>query len=319
MQERTQMRTLTRRDWLVVTSAISATSLCHVAHADAAPARAPVLGFSLYGMKSLPLNEALQQCAAIGYRAVELPLLADWPADSAKFSAAAQRDFRAGLAKHELRLTALMDNLPLLGDDTKHRCNLQRLQAAAEIARTISDTDPPLVETVLGGKPAEWEAAKQQFVDRLGEWAKVMADAQVKLAIKAHISNALQRPEHLLWVLEQVNNPWLTAAYDFSHFELQKLDIRDTIKVLAARMTFVHVKDARGEPGKFQFLLPGEGTIDYDQLFRLLAQVGYSGDIVVEVSGQISAKPGYDGVAAAKQCYAALAPAMKHFARGAQP
>ena len=311
------MLTLTRREWLAICSAVAASPLC--SFGAEAKNRQPLLGFSLYGMKTLPLNEALQQCAAIGYRAVELPLLADWPADSAKFSAAEQREFRDGLAKHELRLTALMDNLPLLGDDAKHRSNLQRLKAAAEISRTLRDTDPPLVETVLGGKPAEWDQAKQQFVDRLGEWAQVMADAKVKLAIKAHIANALQRPEQLRWVLEQVNNPWLTAAYDFSHFELQKLEMRDTVKLLAERMTFVHVKDAQGEPGKFQFLLPGEGKIDYDQLFRLFAQAGYAGDIIVEVSGQISSKPGYDGVAAAKKCYAALAPAMKHFARGEQP
>lgn len=305
------MPTLTRREWLAICGAIAASHHCTAAEVKARP---PLLGFSLYGLKTLPLNEALQHCATIGYRAVELPVLADWAADSAKFSAAAQREFREGLAKQELRLTALMDNLPLLGDEAKHRSNLQRLKAAAEIAKNFSETDPPLVETVLGSKPGDWDQVKQQFVDRLGNWAEVMADAKVKLAIKAHISNAIQRPEQLRWVLEQVDNPWLTAAYDFSHFELQKLDVRDTIKLLAERMTFVHVKDGQGEPGKFQFLLPGEGTIDYDQLFRLLAQVGYAGDIIVEVSGQIFSKPGYDGVAAAKKCYAALSPAMKHFA-----
>jgi sugar phosphate isomerase/epimerase len=304
---------LSRREWLATTSALAMNHAMRTAFAAEKMKRRPLLGFSLYGMKTLALSEALAQCAAIGYRCVELPVLADWPADTAKFSAAAQKEFRAGLEKNKLRLTALMENLPLLGDETKHRSNLQRLKSAAEVARSLSSTDPPLVETVLGGKPAEWETVKQQFVDRLGEWATVMQQTEVKLAVKAHISNAIQRPEQLAWVLNQVNNPWLTAAYDFSHFELQKLDCRDTLKPLAERMTFVHVKDAQGEPGKFQFLLPGEGTIDYDRLFGALAQAGYSGDILVEVSGQIFSKAGYDPIAAAKKSYAALAPAMKHF------
>jgi len=303
---------LSRRDWLLATTAAAMTTLLPVGFA-VENKRRPLLGFSLYGMKTLALSEALAQCATVGYRCVELPVLADWPGDSAKFSAAAQKEFREGLAKHKLRLTALMDNLPLLGDEAKHRGNLQRLKAAAEIALSISDNDPPLVETVLGSKPAEWETVKQQFVDRLGEWARVMQQAEVKLAVKAHIANAIQRPDQLAWVLAEVNNPWLTAAYDFSHFELQKMDSRDTLKFLAGQITFVHVKDAQGEPGKFQFLLPGEGTIDYSRLFSTLAQVGYTGDIVVEVSGQISSKAGYDPIAAAKKSYAALAPAMKHF------
>ena len=304
---------LSRRTWLAATSAVALTSATSSNFAADKKPRRPLLGFSLYGMKTLSLSDGLAQCAAIGYRCVELPVLADWAGDSAKFSAAAQKEFRAGLAKHDLRLTALMENLPLLGDEAKHRGNLGRLKAAAEIARAMSDTDPPLVETVLGGKPAEWETVKQQFVDRLREWARVMQQAGVQLAVKAHISNAIQRPDQLAWVLEQVNNRWLTAAYDFSHFQLQKMDHRDTLKMLAERISFVHVKDAQGEPGKFQFLLPGEGTIDYQHLFETLAQVGYTGDILVEVSGQIFNKAGYDPVAAAKKSYAALAPAMKRF------
>lgn len=304
---------LSRREWLATTSALVLNHAVRTSFAAESKKRRPLLGFSLYGMKSLALSAALAQCAAIGYRCVELPVLADWPADAAKFSAAAQKEFRESLEKNKLRLTALMDNLPLLGDEAKHRSNLQRLKVAAEVSSSLFPDDPPLVETVLGGKPAEWENVKQQFVDRLGEWANVMQQARVKLAVKAHISNAIQRPEQLAWVLAQVNNPWLTAAYDFSHFELQKLDCRDTLKVLADRMTFVHVKDAQGEPGKFQFLLPGEGTIDYDRLFGTLAQVGYTGDILVEVSGQIFSKAGYDPIAAAKKSYAALSPAMKHF------
>ena len=302
-----------RREWLTASGALTISACFQPLFANAPPKRRTLLGFSLYGMKSLALTDALAQCAAIGYQCVELPLLADWPADSEKFSAASQKEFRDGLEKHKLRLTALMENLPLLGDEAKHQSNLQRLKAAAEISRTFSATDPPLVETVLGGKPAQWDELKQQFVDRLGDWAKVMAAAEVKLAVKAHISNAIQTPAQLAWVLHQVNNPWLTAAYDESHYELQKLDMRDSMKLLAERLSFVHVKDTRGEPGKFQFLLPGEGKTDYHQLFRLLAQVGYTGDVMVEVSGQLHSKPDYDPIAAAKKSYAALAPAMKHF------
>jgi inosose dehydratase len=279
-------------------------------------ARAPQLGFSLYGMKSLPLADALRHCEEIGYHAVELPVLADWPADSAKFGKAQQQEFRDSLKRSSLGLSALMENLPLLGDASKHQSNLDRLKAAAELSQRLVPEEPPLVETVLGGKVGSWSEVKQQFVDRLGDWCEVMASAKVQLAVKCHISNAMQRPEQLRWVLEQVNHPWLTAAYDYSHFELQQLAMADSLEPLAGRISFVHVKDARGSAGMFQFLLPGDGKTDYSKLFAALKAAKYSGDIIVEVSGQLHSKPDYDPLAAARRSYAALAPAMKQFSAG---
>jgi sugar phosphate isomerase/epimerase len=310
---------INRRQMIVASSALTAsaitsTMLSKPVFADETPKRVPLLGFSLYGMKSLSLAAGLKHCAEIGYRAVELPLLKDWPADSAQFNAQARKDFRDGLEKNSLKLSALMDNLPLLSDEAGQRGNLDRLKAAAEISQELVPSEPPLVETVLGGKVGSWEEVKQRFVDRLSEWSRVMEAAQVKLAVKCHIGNAMQRPEHLQWLLDKVNSPWLTAAYDYSHFELQQLSLADSLQPLAGRISFVHVKDARGEPGKFQFLLPGEGKTDYAKLFAALREAKYTGDILVEVSGQISSKSDYHPVAAARRSYAALAPALKQFA-----
>ena len=109
----------------------------------------------------------------------------------------------------------------------------------------------------------------------------------MKLAVKAHVSNATQRPEQLLWLLKQVASPWLAGAYDYSHFQLQGLKLADTLAALLPHTAFIHVKDTEHARGKRGFLLPGEGSIDYAEYFRLLARSDYRGDVVVEVSGQV--------------------------------
>lgn len=43
----------------------------------------------------------------------------------------------------------------------------------------------------------------------------------------------------------------------------------------------------------------------------MLADGGYRGPLVVEVSGRISGKPGYDPVAVAEKCYTAMAEALE--------
>jgi sugar phosphate isomerase/epimerase len=276
------------------------------------PLRTIGLGFSLYGMKALTIRAALQALAEIGYDCIELPVMPDWPGDSSQLSAAARRELRGLLAERALRLTALMENLPAVGDDAQQRTNLERLKRAAELAHDVQreKAAPPLIETILGGKAGEFEAVKERLVERLGEWTSVLADAQVVLTIKAHVGNSTQRPEQLLWLLDKIASPWLKAAYDYSHFQLQNLDLPQTLDKLLPKSAFIHVKDTEHSQGKRGFLLPGEGTIDYVQMFRLLRASPYRGDVVVEVSSQVSNKPGYEPLAAASKCYNHLAEAF---------
>jgi inosose dehydratase len=269
------------------------------------------LGFSLYGMKTVEIGEALASCGEIGYDCVELPVLADWPWDSLRLAEAGRKRIRGGLESSGLRLSALMENLIAAVDDARHRENLDRLKAAAEVAHALSPDRAPLIETVLGGKPAQWETIREQMAARVADWAKVGERSQAVIAVKAHVGGAMHLPEHAAWLVEQIKSPWLRGAYDYSHFALRAVDMAASVRTLVPHCAFVHVKDGRGDAGKFEFLLPGEGDTDYPALLKQIAAAGYRGDVVVEVSGQIHGKPGYRPHDAARKCYTPLAAAFE--------
>jgi sugar phosphate isomerase/epimerase len=268
------------------------------------------LGFSLYGMKSLPLADALRTCAEIGYNNVELPLNPGFPTELALLTEEKRRELRELLAKNHLGVSALMLNLSLTATDAQHADNLARITAAGQLAHELDAKTPPLIETVLGGKPAEWETLKERMAEKLRAWAQAAADAKTVVALKAHVGSAVNSPERLLWLLEQVKSPAVAVGYDYSHFELAGLALADTLRALFSRTRFVHVKDTAGDAAKFQFLLPGQGRTDYAAYFALLRELGYGGPIVVEVSAQVFNQPGYDPVQAARESYAALAPKL---------
>ncbi|MFN0019255.1 MAG: sugar phosphate isomerase/epimerase family protein [Pirellulaceae bacterium] len=301
---------ITRRQSLACTAGLAAVLLSDTT-SRAEDVQTIGLGFSIYGMKTLPLATAIKTCREIGYDCVELPLMPGWAADPEKLAIFARKELKAALEKSGLRLSALMENLPILGDDKVHAANLQRLTLAAELAHELFPKQPPLIETILGGKPAEWEAVKGKMAERLKDWARIAEEKNIIIAIKAHVAGALHAPADAVWLLEQVSSKSVRLAFDQSHFELQKISLENALDTLLPHTVFIHVKDAEGDAAKFQFLLPAEKENHYAEYFKLLAAKKYHGDVVVEVSGQIHSKPGYDPVAAARKCYEPLAKAMK--------
>jgi inosose dehydratase len=288
----------------------SATALALPTLAGGADSPGPSLGFSLYGMKTLPLAEALKVCAETGYTHVEFALNPGYLTEPAAFSAEARRAAVASLREWKLSLPCLMTNMSLTADETAHAKALELIEAAAEIARELVPDRPPIIETVLGGKPATWEEQKAGMAEKLNGWADAAEMSGTTIAIKAHVGSAVNSPERLLWLLEKVKSPTIQVTYDYSHFELQGIDMAESMELLLPRTRFIHVKDSTGDAAKFQFLLPGEGRTDYVKYFSLLRQHNYTGPICVEVSGQIFNKPGYDPTAAARKSYLALAKAM---------
>jgi inosose dehydratase len=203
-----------------------------------------------------------------------------------------------------------MENLGEPAADAAHRANLDRLRAAAELGHALSPDRPPPIETVLGGRPADWDAVKDRLADRLRAWAEVGRAARTVIAVKPHVAHALHTPAAAAWLVGQVNSPWLRLAFDHSHFALRGVAVADAVRAVAPLAAFAHVKDARGSAEKFEFLLPGEHGTNYTDLVRLLIAAGYRGPVVVEVSSMVFNRPGYDPAAAARTSYANLAVAF---------
>src|SRR5258708_26548782 len=123
------------------------------------------------------------------------------PPDPAFLSADDRKKLREQLASLKLHVSALMDNFSLLADAATQSKILDRIKAAGQLAHDLAPDAPPPLETVLGGKPAEWEQVKDRMAESLRAWAAAAAEAKIVIAIKAHIMSAVQTPERVLWLM----------------------------------------------------------------------------------------------------------------------
>lgn len=289
---------ISRRDLLVFAAASPLRS---------ASATEVKLHASTYAMQTLNVDTAIEHLRQIGYDGVELCLMPGWPSEPAKFDASARRRTRAA----GFPIPTLIENFSTLVDDAAHSQTLDRIRTAAALAYDIAPKNPPILQTVLGGKPNEWEQVKEKMTSRLADWARVAQENRLRLAVKSHIGSASNTPEKLLWLLDRVKNPALSAIYDYSHFQLMNLDLKATLDTLLPRSSFVTVKDGRMMNGTPQFLLPGDGTVDYVRYFEILKTRHYSGWMLVEISRQLQTQPGFDPVGAARRSYGNLAPVLR--------
>jgi sugar phosphate isomerase/epimerase len=277
---------------------------------SASPSGKPSLGFSLYGMKTVPLSESLNLCKDIGYDHVEIALNKGYVTDPDTFKSEQRTALASDLATLKLEMPCLMVNLSLVSEKAVTE-GIPVLEKAASFARHLNPTQPPLIETVLGGKPAEWDQLKDGMIANLRRWAETAEKHRVTIALKAHVNSAVNSPERLALLLESVPSSSLAAAYDFSHFQLQGIEMEASMQTLLPKTRFIHVKDSVKDEKGFRFVLPGEGSIDYLAFFTLLKKFKYTGPVCVEVSGQVFSKPGYDPKVAAIKSFEALATPLR--------
>jgi inosose dehydratase len=262
-------------------------------------------------MPHVSIDAALEGIAQIGYKAVELTVIPGYTTALERLDAAQRRRIRDLLDRHGLDLPAVAGHTSLLSEDSgAAAAALSRLKATADLCAELGAGAPPALNTTTGGPPDQWESLQDRLVDRLGELVAYAGTRGVVVAIEPHVGAALDRPERVLWLLGAIDSPWLRVNLDFSHFEAAGLPMVESVAMLAPYTVHTHVKDVRGRAPGHEFLIPGEGGFDYPAFLRVLKAAGYDGAITVEISVMVQRRPGYDPIAAVRQAYQVLAPAL---------
>ena len=272
-----------------------------------------LLSYSTWGMPTVPIETAVAHCARLGFDGLELTVIPRWSTDAATLDAAARRRIRQLYDEHDIELCGLTGNTPLLASDREeHARNVARLRSYLDLAFELQRPGEHLsVSTTSGGKSGDWEAAKDQLVDRFGQLAAYAERRGVVVGVEAHVGAALHTPEQVLWLLRQVNMPSLRVHFDVSHFNVQGMDMERVIAQLAPHSVHTHLKDERGVEPDHEFLIPDEGECDYVRYLKAMERAGYDGHITVEISVMVQRRPDYDPLAAAAQSYRVLARAFE--------
>ena len=270
------------------------------------------LGYSTWGMPTVPIDTAIHHIAQLGYDGIELTIIPRFTTELSTLDAAERKRIADMLKQHNLALPAIAAHSSLLETDAAaHARNMWRLKGGVDLAVELAQGDElPAVNTTPGGKPEQWETLKNFLAERVGELVDYAAERGVTIAMEPHIGAIIDTPAKVLELLESVNSPYLKVNFDISHFDIVGMSTEETVSALAAVSAHTHVKDQRGIAPDFEFLIPGEGTFDYVGYLKAMQAHGYDGFITAEVSFMVQARENYDPLAAATLSYETLSRAF---------
>lgn len=139
----------------------------------------------------------------------------------------------------------------------------------------------------------EWELLCKGL-DKLG---KIAVERGFKLCFHHHMGTVVQTAAETDRMMAETDPRYVFLCYDTGHFTFAGEDPLAMLKKYVDRVGHVHLKDMRlsvvEEARKNQwsflqavrngaFTVPGDGDVDFDPVFQVLADAGYRGWLLVE-------------------------------------
>lgn len=241
-----------------------------------------------------PLESILADIRDVGFEGVELG--GKFPRDAATLGPL--------LASYGIDLIGGWYSGSLLVQDA--RAEIEALQPHLQLLKAMGSKVFVFAETSnavhgnrsvpLTGTPRLADGDWARFGTRMTEVADYIQSQGLRFAYHHHLGTVVERNVDVDAFLRNTGAS-VGLTLDTGHAALGSVDYLDVIRKHPARIAHVHCKDFRSDVfarhrddgASFldgvlggMFTVPGDGGIDYDEVMRALADIGYSGWIVIE-------------------------------------
>lgn len=159
---------------------------------------------------------------------------------------------------------------------------------------TQGNLSQPVFEDKYEMNDAEWDL----LCDGLNRLGKLSLEKYgVALTFHHHMGTVVQSAKETDRLMDGTDPKYVSLLFDSGHFAYCGENPVEQVRKHAKRIKHVHLKDIRPEvvarvlsehlsflEGVRQgaFTIPGDGCVDFDPIFKVLAQIGYEGYMVVE-------------------------------------
>ena len=110
------------------------------------------------------------------------------------------------------------------------------------------------------------------------------AAMKVTIAVEEVWNKFLLSPLEFARYVDEFDSPWVRAYFDVGNVVIYAYP-QDWIRTLGPRIVKIHLKDFKfdRQNGRFAWTALGEGDVDWPEVRRALAEIGYAGCVTTEL------------------------------------
>lgn len=150
---------------------------------------------------------------------------------------------------------------------------------------------------ILTSKPYFTDEEWKKVTEGLNELGRIALEKGMILTYHHHMGTGVQTMEEIDKLMEMTDKELVFLLYDTGHARFSDIDPVKLVKKYIGRIKHVHLKDIRKDvfervkKEKMSFLnavkagvftVPGDGMINFEPIFKVLAEHDYQGWMVVE-------------------------------------
>jgi sugar phosphate isomerase/epimerase len=128
-----------------------------------------------------------------------------------------------------------------------------------------------------------WPLVWAALVESCRFCADVAARYERMVIMEPRVGETICSVDSLLRLIEDVDRPNFVANFDCGHFSAQRENVPLALMKLEGRYANIHISD--NDPRDTRHLAVGDGSIDWDEFFRILKLQGYNGYLGLDLGG----------------------------------
>jgi sugar phosphate isomerase/epimerase len=121
----------------------------------------------------------------------------------------------------------------------------------------------------------EWQRVWNALVESCRECAGIAASYGKTVIMEPRVGEVICSVDSLLRLIEHVGRPNFQANFDTGHFSAQRENVALALTKLKGKFANIHISD--NDPVNTEHLPIGDGAIDWQEFFRVLKTMNYSG------------------------------------------